>query len=163
MSSPAFFEYVRRFGTRNQKERLAAGVAIPDKEADTIIYKAIWKEYGGWFKRKRLTENEVREIAIMHRMAQPGDPVRFEVVEPADELTEVQWTCLKAIRQIGKVFNARVTPFWVISHCGRKHLKKAYGRVEFELDERPYRIELCLELPTYPNALTNALEMAAKE
>jgi hypothetical protein len=163
MSNPAFSEYVRRFGNKNQKERLTAGISLPDVEVDEIVYKAIWKEFFGWYKRKRLTEKEVRDIAVMHRMARHDDPVSFEVVEPADELTEQQWTSLKAIRQIAKVFDAKVTPFWVVGHCGRKHLKKAYGRVEFRLDERPYRIELCLELPRHPDSLERALTMAAKE
>lgn len=156
-------EYVRRFGSRNQMERVAANISIPDVEVDTVVYKAVWQEFFGWFKRRRMSDQEVRDVAVMHRMAEPDDQVRFEVVEPADELTDEQWTALKAIQQIAKTFDSRVTPFWVIGHCGRKHLKKTYARVEFELDERPYRIELCLELPRHPQALVNALELAARK
>ena len=140
-----FADYVQIWGSQSQKDRLAAGFALPDKEVDEVIYRAVWDAYRGYYKRKRLTENEVREIAIMHRMAGPKDPVSFEVVEPADELNEVQWNVYKAIQDIAEKFDARVTPFWVIGHCGRKNLKKAYARVEFELEERSYRIELCLE------------------
>jgi hypothetical protein len=151
------------FGNDSQRERVAAGISIPDAEIDDLVYHSIWKgPFFGWYKRKRLTEEEVREIAVMHRMADPSDPVSFEVVEPADELTEQQWTALKAIRQISKAVEAQVTPFWVIGHCGRKQLKKTYARVEFTLDERPYRIELCLELPRHPKALAHALDLAKK-
>jgi hypothetical protein len=155
---------ISHFGSDSQKERVAAGISIPDAEIDDLVYRSIWNgPFFGWYKRKRLSEEEVRQIAVMHRMADPEDPVSFEVVEPADELTEQQWTALKAIQQIGKTVEAQITPFWVIGHCGRKQLKKAYARVEFNLDERPYRIELCLELPNHPKALDRALEMAAKK
>lgn len=156
-------QYVNRYGTPSQKERIAAGVFLPPAEIEPLVYKALWDgPFFGWYKRKRITHEEVHRIAVGHRMAERGDPVTFEVVEPADEFDEQQWIALKAIRQIGKAFNAQVTPFWVIGHCGRKHLKYSYARVEFLLDDRPYRIELCLELPNYPEALTDAL-LAAKE
>lgn len=163
MNSSTLSAYVRRFGNQSQKERIKAGVSLPDSEVDALVYKAIWQHFYGWYKRKYMTEEEIRRIAVMHRMAEPTDPVSVEVVEPADEFSEEQWTALKAIRQTARAFKARVTPFWVIGHCGKKHLKKAFARVEFELDERPYKIELCLELPKKPEALERALEMAEKE
>jgi hypothetical protein len=142
-----FTDYVQIFGSQSQKDRLAEGYSLPDAEVDEVVYHAIWESYRGYYKRRRLTEDEVREIAIMHRMAGPDDPVTFEVVEPADELSAVQWKVYKAIQDIAEDFDAKVTPFWVIGHCGRKKLKKTYARVEFVLEERPYRIELCLEPP----------------
>jgi hypothetical protein len=163
MNSSTLSAYVRRFGNQSQKERIKAGVSLPDSEVDALIYKAVWQHFFGWYKRQYMSETELRDLAVMHRVAKPTDPVHFEVVEPADEFTEEQWTALKAIRQISKPFHAKVTPFWVIGHCGGKHKKMAFARVEFELDERPYKIELCLELPNHPKALSYALEMAKKE
>lgn len=147
--------YIRHFGDQSQKDRLAAGFFLPDAEVDSVVYKAVWEAFRGWYKKKYLTEDEVRRIAVMHRMAEPDDPVSIEVIESADVLTAEQWEAFNKIQDIAQNFEARVSPFWVIGHCGKKHLKKAYARVEFELDERPYRIELCLELPKHPKTSAN--------
>lgn len=146
MPKPTLPHYVQVFGTESQRERLAAGYNLPDAEVDEVVYRALWDAFGGvYYKRKRLTDEEVRHVAVMHRMAEPTDPVSYEMIEPADELTDVQWQLLKDIRKRAEAFGAEVVPFWVIANCGRKAWKKTYARVLLTLDDREFRIELALE------------------
>jgi hypothetical protein len=144
---PTLAAYIHAFGSPNQIERIAANITLPDAEVDAIVRSAFWEVFDGYYKRKRLLDSEVRKLAVMHRMAEPSDEVTFEVIEPADELTSQQWEALKQIQELAKSFGAKVTPFWVIAHCGRKHWKNSYVHVDFQVEERDYRVDVCLELP----------------
>lgn len=138
--------YVENYGTESEKERFAAG-ALPEADLDNVIYRGIWAglaSFGTFHKRKRLSHEEVEEIAVMHRMADPGDKVTFEVIEPADEFDAQEWDTLKRLK-LALTESVQVTPFWIIGHCGRKALKLAYARVELQIEGRPYKVEVCLK------------------
>jgi hypothetical protein len=143
-TKPTLAAYVEVFGTDSQRERFAAG-ALPEAEADSVVYAGILKTFGGrFYKRRRLDHSEVRELAMMHRKAGPDDLVTFEVVEPADEFSVSEWATLQALKKSSEDLGAKVEPFWVIAHCGEKHLRNAYARVIVRVGEQDYRTEWCL-------------------
>jgi hypothetical protein len=143
--------YVETYGFGSESERFAAG-ALPEDDLDAIVYRGIWEHLvlmgGPFYKRKRLSHEEVERVAVMHRMAEPGDRVTFEVIEPADEFDAEEWETLKQFRLAAERLegaNVVVTPFWVVAHCGRKALRTAYARLTMELEGRPYKVEVCLK------------------
>jgi len=143
--------YVNTFGSDSERERYAAG-ALPEDELDALVYLGIWRlllNNDTFHKRKRVSHEEVEKIAIMHRVAEPGDKVTFEVIEPADEFDAEEWAILKRLRLVVKSLVAdaepEVTPFWLIGRCGRKTLRRSYARVDLEIEGRPYKVEVCLK------------------
>jgi len=148
-------DYIQRYGSMSEVKRFAAN-ALPEAELDAVVYSGIWETLlrvgGTFYKRKRLSHEEVeqavRDVAIMHRKALPGDKVTFEVIEPADEFNAEEWDTLRRLKRAVTSLSAEdveVMPYWVLGHCGRKTLRTAYARVELTVEGRPYKVEVCLK------------------
>jgi hypothetical protein len=137
-------DIVGSLGSQNEFERLEAGVLNGD-ELVSIIGRELWRPFNGFYTRRRLQPEDVKEIAIMHRMAEPEDTVSFHVEEPAPEIKADEWETLRSIKHIAERLAADVTTFSVVGTCGRKKVRKSYARVAVYVGDRPFKLELCLD------------------
>jgi hypothetical protein len=140
----AALDIVGTLGSQSEFERLEAGVLRED-ELVSILGRELWRPFYGFHVRRRLHPDDVKELAIMHRMAEPEDTVSFHVEEPAPTIKADEWETLRNIKHIAERLAAEVTTFSVVGTCGRKKVRKSYARVAVYVGDRPFKLELCLD------------------
>lgn len=138
---------VREHGTKNEVERLAAGV-LPEQELDQIVSDVLFAPILDLPIRRKAKEDGVRKHAISLGLASQSDKVNFRVIdqEQLDALEAAEWDTLQKIRQ--KMPEAKIKTFEVVVECGRYKRRSAYASVELKLGERVRRLDVMLN----PNA-----------
>jgi len=136
---------IRQYGTRNEVERLDAGV-LPDHEYEQIVSDVLFDAVLDMPVRRKIKDNAVRQIAVRRGQADWEDDVTYEIVEAADSLSAEQWENFKKVKS--RMPKAQVKAFWVIAKCGDYEQRHAAASVEIKLGERTRRIDVYLD-PDY--------------
>ena len=138
---------VREHGTKNEVERLNAGV-LPEQELDQIVSDVLFAPILDLPIRRKAKEDGVRKHAMSLGLAKGDDKVNFRIIdqEQLDALEASEWDTLQRIQQ--KMPEARVKTFEVVVECGRYKRRSTYASVEMKLGERVRRLDVMLN----PNA-----------
>lgn len=137
--------YVQDFGSHNDQERYAAKV-LPVRDLDGIVDRALWDclSGGGFYVRRRLEPRAVEDLAVMRGKAQPGDEVKFETLESADELRGDQWDTLQRIKRKAPA-GTEISTFLVVAYCGEFVMRKPYARLTQTVGGKRFKLDLCLD------------------
>lgn len=133
---------VREHGTKDERERLDAGV-LPEQELDKIVADVLFAAILDIPIRRKAKDESVRRYAMSIGLASQQDAVHFRVLDDEEpELGKEEWERLQRIKR--DMSGATIRLFEVEVECGRYRRRTKYASVVVQLAERHRRLDFVL-------------------